>query len=474
VQTTDYSLPWAGLAGLASPLIFGRGAVDFWGPWARVELGYLGVLPLALAGLAPFRHRSGVPLFMALLAVFAVLVALGGNTPLHRALYDLVPGFAQLRVPARFILLTDFALAALAGFGLQRVLSDEVTQAWRWMAAFGGLSSAGVWMAYRSVDVEMRHAANVWLGVGIFVALLAAAWLLITLRSLRKYTAALAVLVVAIDLIAHGAWVEVDWDDPVRGFEHPQAVEFLRAQGGPTRMDVDTGAWAPDAAAVWGLEDIGGVSNPLGLARYQTYVGSMGSRGSPRYDFLGAQWIIAEKDRPPAADPDIVPVFNEDANVDVWLNTAAMPRINLMYAATVVLDGDAAFAAILAPGFDPRATVVIEADPPALNATNTGASNLFYASYAPEAYTIIAQTTSPAYLVLSEVWYPGWRAWVDGVEVPIHRANFAFRAVALTEPGEHRVEMRFEPLSWQAGLTITLLMVMALLGWTGWIGWKRR
>ena len=54
----DYSLPWAGLAGLFSPLVFGRGAAAFWGPWPRVELGYAGVLTLFLAALAPWRARK--------------------------------------------------------------------------------------------------------------------------------------------------------------------------------------------------------------------------------------------------------------------------------------------------------------------------------------------------------------------------------------------------------------------------------
>jgi hypothetical protein len=98
-SAAEYSLPWAGLAGLLSPLFYGRGAAAFWAPWDRVELGYSGAATLLLAGLAPLRERRGVPLFLALLGAFGLLVALGENTPLHRLLYTLVPGFGQLRVP---------------------------------------------------------------------------------------------------------------------------------------------------------------------------------------------------------------------------------------------------------------------------------------------------------------------------------------------------------------------------------------
>jgi len=100
-------------------------------------------------------------------------------------------------------------------------------------------------------------------------------------------------------------------------------------------------------------------------------------------------------------------------------------------------------------------------------ATPAGGSNLYYLSYAPESFSVVAQTPAPAYLVFSEVWYPGWRAWVDGAEVPIFRANFAFRGVYLRRPGEHTVVMRFDPVSWKIGLSMTLLTLVAIGGWTG-------
>jgi hypothetical protein len=81
--------------------------------------------------------------------------------------------------------------------------------------------------------------------------------------------------------------------------------------------------------------------------------------------------------------------------------------------------------------------------------------NLYYLSYSPEAYRIAATTPAPAYLVLSEVWYPSWRAWVDGIEVPVLRANFTFRAIPLAEPGEHVIEMRFEPWTWRVGAWVS-------------------
>jgi len=475
----DYSLPWAGLAGLFSPLVFGRGAAAFWAPWPRVETGYVGVLTLWLAALAPLRARSRLPLFLAALAGFGLLVALGQNTPVHYFLYRLVPGFAQLRVPARFVLLTDFGLAALAGFGLSRL--PELS--WRrvGVAAVGLLAVGGLtaWLAFGSVAGHDAHRAQLLLALGLAGGLLLAGLALHWLAPAPAAQLGLLMLL-AVDLVGLGAGVEVETNNPTLGYDHPAVVAFLQAQPGPLRIDNAAAAWAPDAAARLGLEDIGGISNPLALAAYQTYAGGVGARGTPLYNFLNAQFVLADKGRPPG-DSSFVPVLDTDPTVDVYLNTQAQPRLHLIYQAQWVSGGAQAFGALHAPGFDPASAVVLDssgltAPSPSLDGAGApagGERNLFYTDDAPEHAAIVVQTPAPAYLVLSEVWYPGWRAWVDGVEVPIYQADLAFRAVFVASAGQHTVTFRFDPILWKAGVGISLVTLLTLAAWGG-LGVRRR
>jgi uncharacterized membrane protein YfhO len=82
--------------------------------------------------------------------------------------------------------------------------------------------------------------------------------------------------------------------------------------------------------------------------------------------------------------------------------------------------------------------------------------------------------TAPGYLVLSEVWYPGWQAEteVDGrVErQPVLRANSTFRAIPLWQAGTHTVRLRFAPAPWRIGLVAAgaVLAVLVVVGavWT--------
>jgi uncharacterized membrane protein YfhO len=71
------------------------------------------------------------------------------------------------------------------------------------------------------------------------------------------------------------------------------------------------------------------------------------------------------------------------------------------------------------------------------------------------------------YLLQREAWYPGWRARVDGVEVPVVRADSVFRAVPLS-PGTHDVEVFFDSSSFKRGAALSLagaVVIIVLLAW---------
>lgn len=76
--------------------------------------------------------------------------------------------------------------------------------------------------------------------------------------------------------------------------------------------------------------------------------------------------------------------------------------------------------------------------------------------YRPEEVRLRADLAAPGFVVLTDSYYPGWRAWVDGQEVEILAADHLFRAVYLP-PGKHILEFRYTSSSFAAGLLITQL-----------------
>jgi len=98
--------------------------------------------------------------------------------------------------------------------------------------------------------------------------------------------------------------------------------------------------------------------------------------------------------------------------------------------------------------------------------------------YTPRRVAWQVQTDAPRLLVASEVYYPaGWNAYLDGEQVPIHRANYLLRAVAIPE-GQHRLVMRFEPQSHRVGLWLSGVSTVGVYGaaflLVGRIAYRRR
>ena len=74
-----------------------------------------------------------------------------------------------------------------------------------------------------------------------------------------------------------------------------------------------------------------------------------------------------------------------------------------------------------------------------------------------------AESTAAGLIVLSEVYYPAWHAYVDGQPTPVYVADHALRAVAVPA-GPHTVEMRYESAALSAGLIISVAAAAVLLG----------
>ena len=70
--------------------------------------------------------------------------------------------------------------------------------------------------------------------------------------------------------------------------------------------------------------------------------------------------------------------------------------------------------------------------------------------------------TAPGWVVLTDAWYPGWEATIDGRSVPVEVAYHAFRAVKVGT-GQSTITMQFRPASWMWGSLISLLALLAVL-----------
>jgi hypothetical protein len=492
-EAARFSLVPGLLGEMVVPALFSsREPSLYWGVWDRVAVGYLGIFPLILAGLAVLLWRGREIGLLVTLAIVALLLALGGESAVHGWAYWLLPGFGQLRAPARTILLLDFALAALAAIALDRFLSPLDRQArrtfqkaWQGLLWFGlvALIVGGAWAYLVIYQAQAQDPTVFWrvssAGSGVIFALLMLGASLLWLsarragRPRRGALACLAVGLVFLDLATVGAYTDLGDEPPTEGYEHPQIVDYLLSEPSMFRIDSRTdvwGLWQPNLALLAGLYDVSGVDNPLVIGDVARYWEGTGGRSTRLYDLLGVRYVLGSKDV--VLDWDKFSLaFDGDPTVNVYRNDTPLPRAFVVHQAVVAADHEDAWARIHQDDFDPATTVVLEGGHP-LDVQADGPTAVHFLRY--DSNTLEMEVNSPAegYLFLSDPFYPGWQAELDGEPATILRANYAFRAVAVPA-GLHRLTMNFQPASWYLGLGVTMLTALVLLVLLGVVLWRR-
>ena len=195
--------------------------------------------------------------------------------------------------------------------------------------------------------------------------------------------------------------------------------------------------------------------------------------GTPRsalVDLAAVTYVVAQKDDQSIvglrADAAFKQVF-ETPNETIDENTAARPRVRIERDVTVARDEKDAIAK-LAPlarqQHVDHAPLVLEGSPPPLEDACAPADDE-HVTIAdrrdPARLVLDAQLDKPAYVVVADAYYPGWRATVDGASTPIYAADVLFRAIRVPA-GAHRIVFTYvcEPL--REGAAIALAAALAL------------
>ena len=490
-QTTTWEdaratfLPRAHLPTLVVPDYLGSPADDNWdGPGVNYTETALwaGLLTLPLAAVGLLSRRRRAVLFFAALAAVGLLAVLG--TPLYRVILAL-PGFDRTLFATRFVLYVDFGLACLAALGLDHLLRQRVAdrRALPLVAATSGALLAGVaWLAVDrpATPLPSSYVVGRTLRAAAFLAVGAA--VLAVLARRPRWAAPTALAVVA--LAAGDLWATGHRFNPFherRPVYRPQpATDALAAAPGERPRFAEIGAafaLPPNASLVHRLSGLGGydaliprnIVELVALAEDQRARAARNFLGpfrpetatSPVFDLLGVTHLLgtaAAEVGERALVTGTLPVYERAgafppaflascwelvAGAGVLPRVAAMSSDQLRGTAVVTDTSSARRALGGAPGGSacgPGGVAAVE-------------------RYEPERVTVRARADGPAVLVLTDTWFPGWEATVDGKRAEVLEVDHALRGIALPA-GEHRVELRFEPRSFRAGIGLT-----AVTGW---------
>jgi Bacterial membrane protein YfhO len=395
-----------------------------------------------------------------------------------RDAFTWLPG-AHVLVLSRFGLVTIACSSILASFGLQALLRararqsndpevDTRTRLWL-PATLTGLGIAvlvAAFLAWMWPALEKAALTRQSLQWSAWTLALAAATLLTLGARLRgllgpRSCAMVITTLLAIDLLVFG-----------RGF-HPlmpreevfpsvPEIEMVQQDRGVFRV---TGLYPhlmPNAAGVYGLQDVRGYDG-VGPREYQELLNP--GLTPPLLDLLNVKYVFGDREsRLPSGHFTTL----LDGSATLFRNERVLPRAFLVDRFRVA-KGREAVAIVREGRINLSQEVVLDRWPVPDALPEAGlrreVEHARLAFHDEVRVVVATETRGPRLLVVSELFYPGWRARVDGRTVPIYRANHAFRAIGVP-PGRHEVAFTYEPLSIRVGsaISLTALIVVAVLG----------
>jgi hypothetical protein len=243
-------------------------------------------------------------------------------------------------------------------------------------------------------------------------------------------------------------------------FQPDATTGYLLQQPGLFRVfPLGGNLFSDNTYAYHGLQSIGGYS-PAKLKIYQTMLDSCLYRGSdPNFpinmnivNMLNTQFVVTQFRLP--EDRFSVANVDQAKQVITYRNPAALPRAFFVNEVSVARSADEVFRTLNSGLFDAGRMAIVEKVLPA-TITAPDSSSAAVTAYSSRSVSIRAFTTTPALLVVSEVYYPaGWKAYVDGQETEIFKTNFVLRSVVVPG-GSHEVTFTFDPEVYSLGYTIS-------------------
>lgn len=390
-----------------------------------------------------------------------------------------IPFASAIRVNGRAAGFVQFLLLTLAGVGLSTLIGLAQARAglhatfkaavgWTLMAAYA------IWLGYMAWSVN----ESAWFLVSFSVC---AAWI-IGAGTARVYTPGigwLLALIVIVDMSAHREFrFRVPAFSPGEQAMVEPAVDLARRDPHYHRIvfmeqNLSQAATVANLGAKYQVPSIDAY---IGLisARWENYVRYM--LGPEKFDQLVSQSILQRFYgyfsqsllKSVLQEPRILELASLRyifANGDVRETGNPLPRAYAVGDYVKTTNEEESLAAIRSNRLGLDDLVVLEGAEPTFPARRgeQHPGSVHVRRYTPNEVVLLAELDAPALVVLTDAYYPGWEAWVDGKSAPIHRANSLFRAVEVPE-GAHTLVFRYRPTSLLLGLGITLSCILLVIG----------
>lgn len=504
------------LVTLVAPDYFGNSATyNYWGPGDFTNsTSFTGMVAFILAVLSlPFLKQKGEVKFF--WAVLGVSIVLSVSNPLSQFLVvnfldKILAGFKAASM-TRLLVLINLSLAVLAAVGVDYYLvkSHPRTILRLLYVPVIILSSVGIgtWLSFSDLKNNLTSLSNsqatqmieeglknytialrnLVIPTGLFILTSLILVVGSKVKKLKTVGAVSILILLLFELIKFG-WKITPFSEKAFVFPKTPILEWLDNQPQPFRVStgntIPSNMWMPfnietpdGYDAVYPLRQAKFISvnnNSSPVVETLTRYGRIEKFDSHLLDLVNSQYFLSFKlDQKgafsakgkvpyPLDGAKFTTVF-EDRSVAILKNTQSLPRAFFVSDWEVEPNETLVFEKLLDKNFPIAKEVLLEQDFIQFRKSPQNHSEVNYLKYSSLESQIQVNSDKDGLLFVSDTWYPGWKAKLDGKLVEILKANHAFRAIPISR-GSHVVQMYYDPSSFKLGLLLSLVAVIILGG----------
>jgi hypothetical protein len=481
------------------------------------------------------KRRSNKTLFLVLM-LFSIFLSLGHYNPFYFFVFKYVPFLNGIRYPAKFFYVFILTLSITAGLGFQRVLEFSKESGNRRIKSLLTISSlicvlilSVLLLGYREIEHflklrEIDYPQFNLLSVNLYNAkrfffYLALFFLLIRIGNeakWKRWAKILLILFLVADLFGNLGFYGKEKTGNY--FQKTKALETISSDkdwfrvfstaktisqdttiisGEPDALNILKEKSLPSINLLFQLCDIWGI-DVIRVKRvddlYRGFTNTPSISATHLIDLYGVKYITSVTPLEEKSKYELIYANLEglqgkrkdllkDNTIKLYKNLNPLPRAWLVKDYKV-MDSIAILSKMMSKDFRPDREVLLEENPPhpmpsaeprmrSFAPRGGGrASGVNLLSETNNRLVLGTKADGNCLLVLSDTYYPGWKAFVDGKETKIYRADYTFRGIPLSA-GTHQVEFVYDPLSFKLGIGATILGILGCVG-LGWVGRRKR
>jgi uncharacterized membrane protein YfhO len=444
---------------------------SYWGPGSYGQYWetniYIGIAALVFVFLALYKsYRNRYVIFFGIVMLFSLLYTLGDAFFIHNVFFHYVPGFKIFRNPGRMALLFIFASSALSGFGLEALIKSQKSDASklnRFIVICTGIGAV-IWLLVQfglfqnTIPTEylqqIHEIVTKESNVSIILLLVISVVLFVFLKQKVSPTALamLILLIQFVDINIFGSNYNNGTTDPSTYYSNTkQLVNHFKEEGQNEyfRINSRSGHFMVLDRNQGMVDRIFLMEGYTPLALQKIYPPT--KSWEQTCDLLNAKYRIA-------TDSATNKNYLEKSNT-------YLPRTYFVYDYKVITDEAKTKLFMQSNDFNPRNVALLEEDVHLTGDKNNNWSSwkANITSYKLNSISLDVFTPKDGILMLSEIFYPGWVAYIDGIRQKVLKADWNLRAL-LIKHGNHKVEIKFEPQLFRIGIWLSLISIGLCVG----------